>query len=286
MDAELSPMRIAGLGLYTAPADEHSASLRALLRERLANPPRRINRLIELALIGAADCIGEQRLAPETPVMLALSSGCVADSWQLLGDALNEVPAMPVRFINVSGNMTGFYVAQSFGLEGSCQVVSRETGAWAAALELAAVDPGCRRGALVAALEEAAWPMDQHRERLGLDRQVPVLETSAWLRLARDGEAAIGELSLGPPREAPESMAERVAAWAATGGDTWLDLHGDGDAPTLPELPRWSPRHAGYSGHADALNALAFLQQGNGQLIQLQVDADGRGSARRFLRLP
>lgn len=282
MGPELTPLRIAALGLHVSAAGDAPTPLRERLRERLSRPPRRVNRLIELALIGAVDCIGDCPLPADTPVLLALSSGCVADSAQLLSDSLQDNPAMPVRFINVSSNMAGFYVAQQFGLSGSCQVVSRETGSWAAALELAAIDPAT--GGLVAALEEAAWPMDSHRERLGLATDAPVLESSAWLRLADDGEMAVADCRLGPPREPLATLQQRAHAWASE-HESVLDVHGEVNAAAELELPRWASRHTGHSGHADALHALEFLQHGRGQLIQLQIDADGRGSGRCFRRL-
>jgi hypothetical protein len=177
----MTPLKIAAASTLLLRAGAQAEPLRPRLKELLADPPRRINRLIELTLLGANGCMRSRRPDPHCPVYLAVTHGSVADNVALVGGvAARNAPPTPVSFINLSSNMAGFYVASTLGLHGSNQSVAAEDFSFEAALELATL--GARRAqALIGAVEECAWPLEAHRARLGLGPARALSESSHWL---------------------------------------------------------------------------------------------------------
>jgi hypothetical protein len=182
------PLPIVAAAGFVQLAGDTPASLRDELRSVMPNAPRRINRLSELGLIGAHRCVAGRDLADDTAVVVATTTGCLSDSVQLLRAAGERRPPMPMDFINVSSNMTGFHLAAGLRLHSSNQVVASADFAWEAALEVAML--GSRRF-LVGAIEECTWPLEQQRERLGLAADAPILESSQWLWIDRDAPSPI-----------------------------------------------------------------------------------------------
>jgi hypothetical protein len=186
------PLPIVAAAGFVQPAGDSPASLRDELRAVTPNAPRRINRLSELGLIGAHRCVAGRDLADDTAVVVATTTGCLNDSVQLLRAVGDRRPPMPMDFINVSSNMTGFHLAAGLRLHSSNQVVASADFVWEAALEVAML--GSRRF-LVGAIEECTWPLGQQRERLGLGADAPILESSQWLWVDRDTASPIARIN-------------------------------------------------------------------------------------------
>ena len=148
-----------------------------------AEPPRRISRIIELSLIGAHRCVGVLRAEPHCPLYLALTHGCVADGVTLVTTVARGGLPTPVGFINLSSNMAGFYVAATLGIHGPNQAVAADEFSLEVALEFADLGPGRGGQALIGAVEECAWPLAEHRTRLGLPPGRALTESSHWLYL-------------------------------------------------------------------------------------------------------
>jgi hypothetical protein len=176
----VTPLRIAAVATLTVAAGAEPEPLRPKLKDLLPQAPRRINRLTELALLGVHRCLRDRRPEPHCPVFLAVTTGCVADIVQASGATARDQPPTPINFINLSSNMTGFYVASTLGLHGSNQSVATDDIAFEAALELASLGSSSPQR-LIGAVEECAWPLDAHRERLGLPAGRPLSECSHWL---------------------------------------------------------------------------------------------------------
>lgn len=179
-------LRISAFSSRLWAADTSAQVLGPLLKQVCAKPPRRVNRFIQLALLGAHDCAAAagSALAPQTGLYLATGQGNVADTARLMCDiqVQGEAP-MPFTFINVSSNMAGFYVAQALGLEATNLTASQQDFSFEAALELACVDLAEGGSALLGAVEECVWPLQGHRRRLGLAAQAVLAEGSHWLLL-------------------------------------------------------------------------------------------------------
>lgn len=230
------PLPIVAAAGFVQLAGDTPVSLREELRTLTPNAPRRINRLSELGLIGAHRCVAGRHLADDTAVVVATTTGCLNDSVQLLRAVGERRPPMPMDFINVSSNMTGFHLAAGLRLHSSNQVVASADFAWEAAIEVAML--GSRRF-LVGAIEECTWPLEQQRERLGLAADAPIAESSQWLWVDRDAATPIAWLN-GVTRL--QNEAELVAYCASKG-------------LTIPTSPA-SSAHSGIEAAAACVSAV------------------------------
>jgi hypothetical protein len=153
---------------------------------------RRIDRFIQLALLGSARCVGRRTLDTGCGVYLGSGFGpiaCnVATQEQMLRD--RELPK-PFDFVNTLGVSAGFYVAKNFGLTGQNLCISRRGASLEAVLTAALTDLalGVMSQALVGVVEEATLPLMEHRLRREQPADSLAAEGSHWLLLEADGAA-------------------------------------------------------------------------------------------------
>ena len=172
-------LRIRSSFAVNLPASDPARDLKTLLQERTAKPgPRRVNRWIQLALLGARQCVLEQDLAPDTAIYLTTRNGAVGDTLALLSGNAQDQPPAPFRFINVSGNMAAYYLAADLGISGANQVIVSHQLPWFSLLELAQISSS--NSLLLGAVEELVWPLDTHRQRLKLETDAKIGESSHW----------------------------------------------------------------------------------------------------------
>jgi hypothetical protein len=168
-----------------APLPSLAADLKLVCREHF----RRVDRFIELALLGSGRCAAGRTLAADCGLYLGSGLGTMSSiilsQQQLLRD--REVPT-PFNFINTLGNSAGYYVARNLGLTGQNLFISRRGASLPAALTAAWLDLelGVVRQALVGVVEEATLPLEEHRRRQGLAADTAVAEGSHWLLLEKD----------------------------------------------------------------------------------------------------
>jgi hypothetical protein len=160
------------------------ARLTPLCRERF----RRIDRFIQLALLGSAECVQNQNLAPDCGLYISSGIGPVGNNI-VVQETLwkqKKVP-MPFNFVNTLGSSAGYYVAKNLGLSGQSLFISRRHGSLEAALQCAQVDLelGVLKQALVGVVEECTLPLKQHRQRLELEDGAAVAEGTEWLLLEK-----------------------------------------------------------------------------------------------------
>lgn len=171
-----------------APLPPLAAELKQVCRENF----RRVDRFIELALLGSGRCVDGHTLATDCGLYLGSGLGTmssiIASQEQLLRD--REVPT-PFNFINTLGNSAGYYVARNLALTGQNLFLSRRGASLPAALTAAWLDLelGVVRQALVGVVEEATLPLEEHRRRQGLAAGTPVAEGSHWLLLEKGAGA-------------------------------------------------------------------------------------------------
>lgn len=184
------------LGLYSlrVPATEPATDLRKLLATGERPGPRRVNRLIQLAVLGARRCVGEQQPAPNTAVYLSSRGAHVGDTVDLLRRGAQGFPAAPVSFINASGNMAGYYIAADHGLHGGNHSLHSLELAWFQLIQMATLAASADQGILIGAVEECVWPLAEHRQRHGLPADAPMQESADFLWLGPRG--ATGPLQL------------------------------------------------------------------------------------------
>lgn len=235
-------IRVTAVSHYLHPVleGEPLPPLDAALREVCREHFRRVDRFIQLALLGSARCAQGQTLAPDCGLYLGSGLGPMVNNItcqeQLVRD--HELPT-PFSFINTLGNSAGYYVARNLGLSGQNLFVSRRGASFAAVLEAALVDLECGAlgQALLGVVEEATEPFVEHRHRQGLAAGTPVAEGSHWLLLERDAKTGrrverehVAQHTAPRPQDAPfhdSITGARVTESLARGEDTVL---ADGDA--------------------------------------------------------
>lgn len=164
------------------------ARVNAITRERY----RRIDRFVQLALLGAAECVAGRQLATDCGLYLSSGFGPI-NSNVLVQDAIHRdsrLP-MPFNFVNTLGSSACYHVVKELNLTGEAVMVARGNASFTAALMCAYSDlaSGVASQVLVGAVEECVLPGDRHRALLRLDEGVAIAEGSHWVLLERDERA-------------------------------------------------------------------------------------------------
>jgi hypothetical protein len=273
---------------------ETPTDLRARLKQMTGQNFRRINRFIELALIGAFRCRDAAGgIAPDTALYLACDSPMLADSVKILRGIQDERrPPSPFEFMNISGNMAGYYVATQLGLNGPQLALHRNRAGLEATLELLALQSAPHRRVLVGYVEEGVWPLTEQRARLDhwpADRALA--ECSHWLYFDEDSDAP------------PLATIERCRTYASAddarndlsglAGNTRLSL---GSGISIAEASRWrsalqlpslfsAVSDGAYTTGLTALAVTRFVEQGiSGRLLHLNR-LDGGAYAATLVRV-
>jgi hypothetical protein len=179
-----SSHRIDGIGLAPAP------SLDEALHQACREQHRRIDRFIQLALLGAARCAGGRPLDPSTALYLGSGVGPAGNNIIVQEQICRDkVLPRPFNFVNTLGSSATFFVAKELGLEGQGWWVARRGATFEALLELALTDLelGIAPAALVGVAEECPQPVADQRRRLGVKAETPLAEGSHWLLLEKGG---------------------------------------------------------------------------------------------------
>lgn len=218
-------------GAYEAIAREPPESLDAAVRASMGKPPRRINRYIRLALIGAHRCVAnlQQPLPATTPLFMASEHGNVAEAVALMDEIVVRCRSpMPMPFINVSSNMVGYYLAASLGLNGRNMNVARDRGAFGAMLELAGLEAAAaptQAGMLLGTVAENVWPLAEHRRRCELPADTPLVEASYWLVVDDGDVGGCGDKHAPRLSYAKTTDQNEARAWLAAGERWAIDPH-------------------------------------------------------------
>jgi len=169
------------------------------IRDLYGRRVRRIDRYIELCLLGALRCAQERSLQAETGLFLASQNSALGSVIAVLESIFDEhYPPEPFDFVNTLGNSACFYVAQLLGLSGKSIALSREGFSFEAGLQHALLDlrSGQLQTALVGCVDEALLPLSPHRARITCDKERliegPLGENSSWLLLSNHSSGAGG----------------------------------------------------------------------------------------------
>ena len=267
-------------------------ALREQVREACGQSIRRVNRLIQLALIGSGRCARGRALDARCGLYLASGQGALQDSVDCFVQMfVDGQPPKPISFVNTLSNTVCFYVAKVFGLSGRNQFVSSSALPFESALSLAVLDfqRGLIPQALVGGVDECVLPLADHRKRLRTSDDAPLGEGSHWLLIGRGCAAPLGRLV--DVREF--ASAAGLARWLdglALDASSWQVSYGAGIEPPdrarlearLPGLAtfEYAPRSAYYET-VTAAGLCAFLgaQGGPATLLHLNASRDGRYAA-------
>ncbi|HTB33285.1 MAG TPA: hypothetical protein VK842_00335 [bacterium] len=173
--------------------------LDAAIREACREPYRRVDRFIQLALLGAARCVGERILDPTCA--LYLGSGVGPEGNNILVQeqiCRDHLLPRPFNFVNTLGSAATFFVSKDRAMDGQGWWTSRRGASLEAVLELALNDLelGVCKQALVGIVEECPAPYEDHRKRVGARPDQALAEGSHWLLLQSGPQAGAGSLEL------------------------------------------------------------------------------------------
>ncbi len=316
-----SRMEILAIGSYQHTFDSDSEStelpdLREELKTLCSQRYRRIDRFIQLCLLGAGRCQKQFRQAyPGAGVQSESQTKIPGDTALYLASGLaamsntvkvqeqifqHRLPPKPAHFINTLSNSAGFYVAKDLGLSGKNLFISRANASFEASLQLAAQDFAAtnNRMALIGAVDECLIPLAEHKARLRLASSDKLAEGSHWLLAQRAGEETVAQTKnteLGCIEFIKTvSSIEAFNAWLLNAlnneelQDSALYFHGEtgltapyADAE-LPQLPLFDlgKEQAGYydSRSADAICSFLSMEADSHRMKHLiSINADKSG---------
>ena len=192
-------MKIHSIGDYYAEVDDSPPPLKQLLKDESGKSFRRIDRFIQLALIGVSRCVKSKQLSAQTSVYLTSGQGDLDITIDVLEQIYkNGEPPKPLSFINTVSNAACFNIASHLSLQGKSSFVTGHYFSFERCLELAYLDylTGKAQSTLVGSVDICTVPLAQHRERIGVDEQCALGEGSHWWLLgeARESCEPIAEL--------------------------------------------------------------------------------------------
>lgn len=147
---------------------------------------RRVDRFVQLALVGSGNCAAQARLGPGCGIYLGSANGPLISNIRVQQHMLRQHElARPFDFVNTLGSIAGFHIADNLQLEGPNLFVSRRARSLEAALEIALTDlaMGVVEQALVGVIEECPLPVADQRRRLPVADDTVLAEGSHWLLL-------------------------------------------------------------------------------------------------------
>jgi len=203
---------IRAFGDYYAPVGGAPPDVRELSKQTLGKQVRRVGRFIQLALIGAARCVGAETPPAHTAIYMSSRRGDLETNIEVLEQLFAHAQSpKPLSFINTVSNASCYYVARHFGLHGRSCFVTGVCFGFEMALQAALLDfqAGQVSSALAGGLDTLAAPLDVDRRRLGVPADAAIGEASHWLWLESRAPAP-GDMVL----DAVEAFADRAAALA------------------------------------------------------------------------
>ena len=198
-----------------AVGDAPLPDLDAVIREACREPYRRVDRFIQLALLGAARCVGDRVL--DRDCSLYLGSGVGPEGNNILVQeqiCRDHLLPRPFNFVNTLGSAATFFVSKDRALDGQGWWTSRRGASLEAVLELALNDLelGLCKQALVGIVEECPAPYEDHRKRVGAAPDAALAEGSHWLLLQAGPATGAGTLEL-ESLDAASSLDALKAFW-------------------------------------------------------------------------
>ncbi|HEX7340774.1 MAG TPA: hypothetical protein VF269_00715 [Rhodanobacteraceae bacterium] len=205
--------------------DDGLPVLAAALKAACRTPPRRVDRFIQLALLGSARCVGTRTLDTDCGLYLASALGPLASNIRVQQDLLaNHVLPRPFDFIHTLGGSAGFYVASNLGLHGPNQFLGGDHAlADAMATALADLAAGVVRQALVGVVEEAPLPLAAQRQRLQVAADATLAEGSHWWLLATPSSDATAPIFHLQRHTGAHNLVAQLDALEADAVPVWLD---------------------------------------------------------------
>lgn len=183
-------LKVISLGDYYAPINDRDGfpELRAEVNAVCGERFRRIDRFIQLCLLGAARCAAGTCLDGKTGLYIGSRFAAICNTIKVQEQMFihGQIPK-PANFINTLSNSAGYYVARNLNVQGKNIFVSRANASLEAVLELARLDlqNGTIEQALIGVVDEGAPVQAHHCQRMGIAEDTALGEGSHWFLLRR-----------------------------------------------------------------------------------------------------
>lgn len=269
------------------PVREHPPLLGEMLSAAGIPRIRRINRLIQLALLGSYSCAQSLAIGGKIDgVVLATGQGSIVQTISALKSLFVDGRSpTPVEFINLSHNLPAHYVGRVLGVSGFNQTITATLCAFEAAMDVAASSMlnANAHTCLVGGVDEVVTPIEEHRRRLGVAEQTVLGEGSSWLTISTKDADGLGEIQCFPSILSLNELLEKLGTEIQGGADFvsfGLAVNGDVREKISRKLG-FSPVHheyyerCGYFDTATAFGIADFFSK-RGTLVHVSaVSTDG-----------
>jgi hypothetical protein len=175
----------------------------------------RIDRLTQLALIGAVQCVRGFDLPEQTGLFMSSIYGSLNNTASVLSEMYQHGQGPgPLKFINTVSNASCYYLSRELNLQASNVFISRLNFALEGCIKLALLDINLKKidGALIGLVCEAGMPIDIHYQRLNAGNEDSAGEGSHWLLLAAHlpGKTPLASIEEVVESLSLQSMLERI----------------------------------------------------------------------------
>lgn len=174
----------------------HLPALSDHLRRTPFKPPRRSDRLTQLALLGLGQTRGVTNLPPDTALILASGASnlesTISNCEQIFVDGTTP---NPIGFINSVNNSTAYHINQALTIRGLTITVSRDHCSLEAGLQLAdSLLQAQHAPILLGTADEVPNDPLLHRRRTGLAADHLLGEGSFWFLCGQDGNEPVARV--------------------------------------------------------------------------------------------
>ncbi len=187
-------LEVISLGDHYAPVDDSEGlpELRDEVNRICGERFRRIDRFIQLCLLGSARCVKGQALGSQTGLYIGSRFAAICNTIKVQEQMFvhGQIPK-PANFINTLSNSAGYYVARNLKLQGKNIFVSRGNNSLEAALQLAQLDLRSAQvdQALIGVVDEGVPGQATHCRRMGIAEDTALGEGSQWFLVRRESDS-------------------------------------------------------------------------------------------------
>ncbi len=187
--------------VYNPPPGNALPDLKSELKKITGKSYRRIDRFIQLALIGAHQAAAGYKLDPETAIYMTSGQGDIPVFERVRYQRyFQKMMSKPVDFVNLGGNIAGFYVASHLKLAGANLFLSHKQFTVQMALLLAqsALELKQESAILLGGVDEYSENQELAKKLLGVESSIRLGEGSNWMLIKAEAEGARAALSVYP----------------------------------------------------------------------------------------
>lgn len=186
-------------GIHNSSSAGDLPDLKTELKALSGKSYRRIDRFIQLALIGAHKAVAGRELDPETAIYLTSGQGDIPVFERVRRQRyFQKMMSKPVDFVNLAGNTAGFYVASHLGLTSANLFLTQKYFPVQMALLLAQSELELQKqpAILLGGVDARHENQELAKKLLGVGESTVLGEGSNWMLLKGDPERALATLSV------------------------------------------------------------------------------------------